>query len=91
MRLETGKCLISRGLANSISENPSFAKEVRDSFNKYVNGDWGDLSEDDKVANENALIYGDRILATYNTSIEKIYIITEWDRSYTTLMFASEY
>lgn len=54
-------------------------------------GDWGDLCKDDKKANEDALKDGDRILSAYETSFGRIYIITEWDRSYTTVMFCDEY
>jgi hypothetical protein len=47
-------------------------------------GDWGDLDECDKQANEDALIHGDRILSHYKVGGgRRIYIITEWDRAST--------
>ena len=66
-------------------------------FNRYVNGDWGDMCEEDKAMNDSAIINGDRILASYNIPEElglydeKIWIITEWDRSVTTILFPDEY
>jgi hypothetical protein len=55
-------------------------------------GDWGDLCDEDKQANEDALIHGDRILSSYRLPDgRKIFIITEWDRSSTCVMLAEEY
>ena len=56
-------------------------------------GDWGkELSAADKQANEGALTDGTRILSAYRIGGgKKIYIITEHDRSMTTVMLAEEY
>lgn len=55
-------------------------------------GDWGDLCQDDKQVNENALIHGERILSCYQLPEgRKIYIITEWDRSSTCVMLSEDY
>ena len=56
-------------------------------------GDWGEeLCAEDKQANEDALKQGDRILSCYNVGGgTRIYIITEWDRSVTTLLLPDEY
>lgn len=54
-------------------------------------GDWGDLDSEDKQANEDALEHGSRIFSCYLISSRKIYVITEADRSMTTVLFASEY
>lgn len=56
-------------------------------------GDWGDeLCADDKQANEDALTYGARLLSRYATDAGgSIYIITEHDRSMTTILLPSEY
>ena len=59
---------------------------------KYINCDWGDTCKEDVELNDNAVENNnDRILAVYETSQGKIFIITEWDRSYTTIMFSHEY
>ena len=54
-------------------------------------GDWGDLDAGDKAANEDALSNGTRIFSGYLISNRKIYVITESDRSLTSVLFASEY
>lgn len=56
-------------------------------------GDWGDeLCDEDKAANEQALKDGSRLLSCYRTSAgDRLYIITEWDRSTTTIMLPDEY
>jgi len=58
---------------------------------RHHRGDWGDLCQEDKQANEDALDHGSRIFSSYLTGSRKIYCITEADRSMTTLLFASEY
>ena len=60
-------------------------------LNRHINGDWGDLCASDKQLNDQAVRDGSRILSTYVISGMKLYVITEWDRSYTTILFASEY
>jgi hypothetical protein len=55
-------------------------------------GDWGDLDAEDKQANEDALVHGDRILSHYKLAGGKrIYIITEWDPSSTCILLPEEY
>ena len=60
---------------------------------RHLRGDWGDLSEDDRKMNDEALASGeDRILSAYTlTTGAKIWIITEWDRSVTTALLPDEY
>ena len=59
---------------------------------RHVTGDWGDLDEHDRKENELALRQGLRLLSAYQTSKGvRIWIITEWDRSVTTLLLPEEY
>jgi hypothetical protein len=65
---------------------------------RHVAGDWGDLCESDKQLNEMAVGGTDRVMSSYivtpgtKTNPEvKIWIITEWDRSYTTILTPEEY
>lgn len=63
-----------------------------DSVMRHVTGDWGDLGEEDKIANNEAIDAGVRIFSAYQlTKNEKIWIITEADRSSTTILLPSEY
>lgn len=59
---------------------------------RHSTGDWGDLGPEDAKANVDALRFGARILSSYQLAEGvKIWVITEADRSATTLMLASEY
>lgn len=58
---------------------------------RHVSGDWGDLSEQDRQANEKALLEGERLLSHYQiTSTVTLMITTERDRSVTTLLLSDE-
>lgn len=55
-------------------------------------GDWGTVPPEDWRANDWALIHGERILSAYTlASGEKVWVITEWDRSATTILLPEEY
>lgn len=59
---------------------------------RHVAGDWGLLGADDRAANQQALQDGERLLSRYFTAAaEEIWVITEADRSATTLLLPSEY
>jgi hypothetical protein len=59
---------------------------------RHVNGDWGDLSVEDLAANELAVLTGERLLSSYTMpGGGKIWIITEADRSATTILLPDEY
>lgn len=61
-------------------------------LNRHCYGDWGDISADDFQANQNALIEGSRLLSAYDLGDEhRLWIITEADRSTTTLLLPEEY
>lgn len=54
-------------------------------------GDWGDICEEDQQENRDAIQYGNRVLSIYNHDSITIWIITEWDRSVTTILLPCEY
>jgi hypothetical protein len=59
---------------------------------RHQAGDWGDLSEDDRAANQDALVHGSRILSAYNSANgRRFWIITEADRSVTTVLLPEDY
>lgn len=92
MKFSISQVVITKGVNAKISESIEFSKFILDSIAKYRNCIWGDLSPDDKRMNDSAAKNNDdRILARYNSNYGDIYIITEWDRSYTTILFCDEY
>ena len=59
---------------------------------RHRNGDWGEVSNEDWRANNNALTAGNRVLSAYRLKDQtKIWIITEADRSVTTILLPDEY
>jgi hypothetical protein len=60
-------------------------------LSRHIRGDWGDLDEQDKEANDEALQDGSRILSAYGKGETKLWIITEADRSATTILRPDEY
>ncbi|MFM0572960.1 hypothetical protein PQQ88_32300 [Paraburkholderia caledonica] len=59
---------------------------------RHIHGDWGDLSVEDQTANELALLTGRRLLSSYDLpGGRKVWIITEADRSVTTILLPDNY
>ena len=59
---------------------------------RHVTGDWGDLCEEDEAENQLSVEQGFRILSAYELETgTKVWVITEADRSATTILLPSEY
>lgn len=65
--------------------------DVINSLKRHASGDYGDLSEFDKEANIIALETGDRLLSAYHSNGIRFWIITEADRSSTTVLLPEDY
>lgn len=86
-KFQLGEVVMTVGVSEVIGEG-----EMMLALARHHNGDWGDLSEDDKKQNDEALKVGDRLLSSYISSKGvKFWIITEWDRSVTTILLPEEY
>lgn len=89
-RFSLGEIVATPGAIEAMSEAETGASELLD---RHVSGDWGDLGEDDKQENELSVREGFRIFSAYilpKTGI-KVWVITEADRSLTTILLPSEY
>lgn len=58
---------------------------------RHKSGEWSELTEDDIEANREAVKNGDTVFSKYTINGVKLYVITEWDRSSTTILLAEEY
>jgi hypothetical protein len=58
---------------------------------RHATGDWGELCAFDQRQNEVALREGYRIFSSYEVSAERVWVITEADRSITTILLPEEY
>jgi hypothetical protein len=67
-------------------------QEPGEFLTRHVNREWGDLSDEDQKGNAYSLEHGFRLLSSYHTNVgDKLWIITESDRSVTTLLLPEEY
>ncbi len=94
-KFKLGIILITPGAADALNRANQHPSEF---IQRHQSGDWGDLCTDDKQANDEAIKYeGDldkqqRVLSAYKTFLgEKIYIISEFNRSSTTILLPEEY
>jgi hypothetical protein len=82
-----GEVYLSAG-ATALALDPA---EIDRLLNRHHYGDWRELGEDDKRANDLDLKDGGRPLSQYDIEAGSFYVITEWDRSMTTLMLREKY
>ena len=100
-KFSLGQIVMTRRVNDKVADDEAFAKVVASSLKRYISRDWGDTCEEDKKSNDEALVVGNRIIAAYTIDPTKgeskgfgdntLWIITEWDRSVTTLLFPDEY
>lgn len=89
MRFALGRVVATRNCLNHLVSTGASAVPY---LERHQNGDWGNLGLSDKQANEQALKCGGRIVSKYLLKDgTPIYVITEADRSYTTVMLVGDY
>lgn len=87
-----GRIVQTRGIAETSSKNMFFLLAINQALEDYRHCNWGATCASDSKLNDEAVRKGnDRILARYKTNEGDIFICTEWDRSYTTIMYCDEY
>ena len=87
-RFAMGRVTITSAALATLQEHQHLIMEM---LNRHCQGDWGDVCEEDAELNNDAVKYGGRLLSSYLIGDEKLWIITEADRSATTLLMADEY
>lgn len=87
IRVPLGRTLATLGVLEVTTR-----AEQNIAFTRHSRGDWGDVCSEDWQANDQALQNGGRLLSVYHTvSGTKFWIITEADRSATTILLPEEY
>jgi hypothetical protein len=82
-----GRIVLTANAASVLTHN-----DLETSLLRHVTGDWGDLEEPDRQENEESLKNGFRLLSAYrSTTGIKFWIITEADRSATTILLPEDY
>ena len=92
-----GQVVVTASIKSLMSSDLSFHTFIYTSLMRHESGDWGEVSEEDHESNEMALVTGRRLFSVYDCSAshsvhgDRIYIITEADRSATTVLWPREY
>lgn len=101
VKFPLGRVVMTCGVAAAIENGEIEAEAVRRAIERHESGDWGIMPDEDKAANEDALKYGERLMSAYEIAKcipgagapewVKVWVITESDRSATTVLYPDEY
>lgn len=90
----------TRGITDLLDRGVLTTEQTHGMLDKHFSGDWGATCAEDQETNNEALINGDRIISAYPIDESKeckgwgvncVWVITEWDRSVTTVLLPEEY
>lgn len=71
--------------------NTLLPEQINDGLRRHASEDWGDLCPEDVEQNREALKYGSRLFSAYGEGSQRFWIITESDRSVTTILLPEDY
>ena len=93
MKFPLGQIAITPGIQDILEseDGDTFNAEMVEFFARHSEGDWGDLSEDDRQTNEASINDGRRMSVYSLSNNVKVWLVTEWDRSSTCALLPSEY
>lgn len=86
-----GKIVATPGALALFGEIPDGVYQMAQVVTRHRAGDWGELCAEDVATNDDAVKNGYRIMSNYPVNGKKVWVITEWDRSVTTILLPSEY
>jgi hypothetical protein len=86
-----GQIVMTPGVQSLLDGPTAGMGDLRDIITRHREGDWGSMGTEDSAMNDAAVGGEDRIMGAHELGGEKIWIITEWDRSVTTALLPDEY
>ena len=89
-----GRIMITTNLQGQLQEtNPEgWEEELQGFIRRHTSGDWGDMDKEDKQQNDLSVKRGFRMFSAYNTEAGfRVWVITEADRSCTTVLLPEDY
>ena len=90
-----GQVVFTRNLWTNLlshyGDNAGILRATADLLERHRTGDWGNLDAEDTAANDAAVKHGGRLFSSYKVGEEVVWIITEGDRSLTTLLLPEDY
>jgi hypothetical protein len=86
---DLGRCYATPGAAEALQRARQSPLEF---LGRHLKGDWGEIPQEDKEENELSLREGFRLFSAYSTRTgTRLWVITEADRSVTTVLLPEEY
>ncbi len=86
-KFSLGQVVATAAAAEALSHD-----DIMHSLSRHICGDWGEVCDEDRASNEEALVHQLRLLSVYRAKNgTKFWIITEHDRSITTVLLPSDY
>lgn len=85
-----GRIAVTFGALNALADQDA-AGVVASVLFRHRSGDWGELCDGDKKLNNRSLKDGNRLMSAYTVAGTKLWVITEWDRSVTTVLLPEDY
>ena len=84
-----GAVVATPGALDALSPHPDFLRQI---ITRHASQNWGEVDAEDWKANDLALVSGERLLSVYTTPTgTRVWVLTEADRSATTVLLPSEY
>lgn len=94
---KTGKVVCTQSIDRMMRNDPNFASWATVCLERHCSRDWGDISENDKEMNDESVRqekeggFPDMLMSSYRFGTMEIWIMTESNRSVTTLLLPEEY
>jgi len=86
MKFQLGQVVITPNALEKLNSD-----DILNALNRHIVGDWGELDEEDRQTNDEALQSGDRLLSAYRSGDTKFWIISESSREVTTVLLPEDY
>ena len=86
MKFSLGQVVITPNALGKLKSD-----DILNALNRHILGDWGELDDEDRQTNDEALQSGDRLLSAYRSDGTKCWIITESSRMVTTVLLPEDY
>ncbi len=81
-----GQIVVTTNALNSLP-----LETIESALRRHAQCDWGDLGIEDIALNDDALVNDGRLLSAYGADDDRVWVITEWDRSVTTVLLPEDY
>jgi hypothetical protein len=86
MKFSLGQVVITPNALEKLKSD-----DILNALKRHIVGDWGELDDEDRQTNDEALQSGDRLLSAYRSGGTKFWIITESTREVTTVLLPEDY